>query len=149
LDLDDYLESLKKIAKEQTNDLLKFQTTEYLQYINQLIELGDIMTKKFYVVIQYNALTSKKKSFFSRVGDMILPTTLLELSQHEFEKRKDDMMVAINKIASGLGAMDLRATVLDTQSLIELYYNVYNPAVSRREKMADNSKLRLEENNTI
>jgi len=34
---------------------------------------------------------------------------------------------------------------LDTQSLIELYYNTYNPDISFAEQLGDVDKLQLEE----
>ncbi len=149
LDLDEYIESLKQIEKEQTNDLLKLQTTEYRKYITELVELGDIMTKRFYVVVQYNPSSDKKRSFWGKIGDAVSPTASIDLSQKEFLKRKDGLMTRVDKIFSGLGSMGLRASLLDTQALIELYYNTYNPTVSRREKMVDVGKLRLEENNNV
>ena len=40
--------------------------------------------------------------------------------------------------------MSLKAVQLDTQSLIELYYNTYNPDTYHTEKLADVSKLQVE-----
>jgi hypothetical protein len=45
---------------------------------------------------------------------------------------------------SGLSAIGLKAVPLDTQSLIELYYNTYNPSSADAEKLADLNKLRVE-----
>ena len=40
--------------------------------------------------------------------------------------------------------MSLKAVVLDTQSLIELYYNTYNPGLYKREKLVEVNKIQLE-----
>ena len=45
LNIDNYLSFLKQKEKEQTNELLKIQTAEYLQYVGELISLGKIMNK--------------------------------------------------------------------------------------------------------
>src|SRR3989344_5732169 len=66
LDIDSYLLRLKKIEKEQTNELLRMQTTEYRQYISELVEIGDIMTKRFYVVVPYDPLSDRQKSWIKR-----------------------------------------------------------------------------------
>ena len=42
-------------------------------------------------------------------------------------------------------AMGIKAVPLDTQSLIELYYNSYNIEVAKQQKMTEISKLNLEE----
>ena len=149
LNLDDYLLELKKAEKEQTNDLLRLQTAEYSQYISELVKMGNIMTKRFYVVVPYDPFSNKKRSFIARVGDVMSPTKVMNLNQKQFEQRHRDLFVIVDKIFSGLSSMGLHASILDTQSLIELFYNTYNPIVSESQKMVEINKLKLEENNNI
>ncbi|MFA6918642.1 MAG: hypothetical protein WC244_00815 [Patescibacteria group bacterium] len=149
LDLDEYLVSIKEAEKIQTNELLKLQISEYYQYISQLVELGDIMTKRFYVVVPYDPSSNGKRGFWARTGDVLSPTNIISLGQKQFSQRHRDLFTLLDKILSGLSGMGLRATVLDTQSLIELFYNTYNPVVSRSEKLGDVDKLKLEENNYV
>src|SRR3990167_1245042 len=73
LNIDNYLTFLKQKEKEQTNELLKMQTAEYLQYITELISLGKIMNKRFYLVVPYNPLSDRQKNFFSRLLDSLRP----------------------------------------------------------------------------
>ena len=44
LHMEGYLENLKKIERELTNDLLRMQIAEYRQFVNSLVEGGNIMT---------------------------------------------------------------------------------------------------------
>lgn len=39
--------------------------------------------------------------------------------------------------------MGLNAVELDTEGLIELYYNSYNPSTSLNEKLANTNELRI------
>src|SRR3989339_2036177 len=73
LNIDNYLNFLRQKEKEQTNELLKLQTAEYLQYVNELISLGKIMNKRFYMVVPYNPLSDKQKGFFSKLLDSLRP----------------------------------------------------------------------------
>lgn len=146
LDLDEYIALIKSAEKNQTNDLLKLQTAEYLQYISELVELGDIMTKRFYLVVPYDPASNKKRGFWQRFKDVGYPTSAISLNQKEFVRRRNDLFLRVDKILSGLASMSLRAQPLDTQSLIELYYNTFNPVLSQREKMADINKLKFENN---
>jgi len=82
--IDSYLETLEQKRKEQTNELLRVQTAEYLSYIRELISLGKIMNKRFYVVVTYNPLSNKQKSFFSRLLETFRPVTLLRLKDELF-----------------------------------------------------------------
>lgn len=53
LHLTNYINSLKTLGQNQTNPLLKIQTEEYSRFIEQLLEVSNIMEKRFYVVVPY------------------------------------------------------------------------------------------------
>ncbi|OGF26906.1 hypothetical protein A2477_03515 [Candidatus Falkowbacteria bacterium RIFOXYC2_FULL_47_12] len=139
--IDSYLETLEQKRKEQTNELLRVQTAEYLSYIRELISLGKIMNKRFYVVVTYNPLSNKQKSFFSRLLETFRPVTLLRLKDELFERRRRDLSARTEQIAGGLQSMGLTSVILDTQSIIELFYNTYNPETSPNEKLVEVNKL--------
>jgi len=144
LNIEEYLKSLKQREKEQTNELLKVQTTEYIQYINELISIGRIMNKRFYVVIPYNPLSDKHKTFFSSLFEAFSPSSLLKMRDEVFSKRRDQLTRRVESVMSGLASMSLASVELDTQSLIELYYNTYNPTTSANQKLVDVDQLRLD-----
>src|SRR3989338_8487793 len=144
LDIDGYLERLKKIEKEQTNELLRLQTAEYRQYVSELVEIGDIMTKRFYIVIPYDQLSDKQKSWVKRFLGIFSAAKEVKISQEVFAKRRHALFQRVEHIVTGLASMSVKAVVLDTQSLIELYYNTYNPDVYNQEKMVEINKLDVE-----
>ncbi|OGY45074.1 MAG: hypothetical protein A2729_03385 [Candidatus Buchananbacteria bacterium RIFCSPHIGHO2_01_FULL_39_14] len=145
LDIDGYLERLKKIEKEQTNELLRMQTTEYRQYVSELVEIGDIMTKRFYVIVPYDPLSDRQKSWWKRLFGLFAAAKDVKLSQQDFIKRRHALFQRVEHIVSGLASMSLKSVLLDTQSLIELYYNTYNPDIYNKEKLVEIDKLRVEE----
>jgi len=145
LKIDNYLNFLKQKEKEQTNELLKMQTSEYLQYIGELISLGKIMSKKFYLVVSYNPLSDKQKKFFSRLLDSMRPSTLIKMKEEKFSKRKDELARRLDNAISGLASIGINSAVLDTQSLIELFYNTYNPGTSPNQKLVEVKELRVAE----
>ncbi|MEA3398509.1 MAG: hypothetical protein U9R06_02065, partial [Patescibacteria group bacterium] len=75
LNIDNYIEDLTQKEKEQTNELLKIQTAEYIQYIKELISMSRIMSKHFFVVVPYDPMSDKQKSFFSRFLNIFKPAT--------------------------------------------------------------------------
>lgn len=145
LNIDAYLEMLKQKEKEQTNELLKIQTAEYTQYINELISLGKIMNKRFYVVVQYNPLSDKHRNFFSKLLDALKPAATIKMKEDKFLRRKHELMRRVENILSGLASIGVNGVMLDTQSLIELYYNTYNPETSANQKLADVNQMRISE----
>jgi hypothetical protein len=137
LNIEHYMETLKQKEKEQTNELLKMQTAEYIQYINELISISRIMNKRFYIVVPYNPMSDKQKSFFSNFFDIFKPATLIKMKDEKFIRRRKELAYRMDNIMGGLGSVGLNCVQLDTQSLIELYYNTYNPLTSNNQKMTD------------
>jgi hypothetical protein len=145
LDINNYLNNLKQKKKEQTNELLKMQTAEYIQYISELISIGKIMNKRFYVVVPYDPLSDKHKGFFSSLKEIFKPVSLVKMKEKVFLRRRKELSRRVDNIISGLSSMGVNAVELDTQSLIELFYNTYNPVVSSNQKLVDTNQLRLEQ----
>lgn len=144
LDIDNYLEYLKSKEKEQINKLLKVQTADYIEYIKELTSLGRIMNKRFYVVVPYDPLTDKHKSFFSSITEALKPATVIKLKEKIFVKYQDLLDRRVESVASGLESMGVAVVRLDTQSLIELYYKTYNPETARNQGLVDLQKIRVD-----
>ena len=143
LNIENYMETLKQKEKEQTNELLKMQTAEYIQYIGELVSMSKIMNKRFYIVVPYNLFADVQKSFFSRFFDVFKPVTLIKMKEEKFLRRRIELTHRVEHIIGGLNSVGLNAIQLDTQGLIELYYNSYNPATSANQNLADVNQLRL------
>jgi hypothetical protein len=143
LNIDNYIADLKKREKEQTNELLKIQTKEYIQYVGELISMGKIMNKRFFLIIPYNPLTDKHKNFFSSLVDTFKPATLISVEEKRFYRHKDEVDRRVESCMSGLNSSGLDSIRLDTQSLIELFYNTYNPKTSVNQSLVDINELRV------
>lgn len=147
MNIDNYLRRIAEHEKTLGNDLLKRQISDYRDFVKQLVELGDIMQKRFYVVVPLTPGeqgTSTGKGFFQRLGEILSPTVAGKISQSRFDKLKFDLSLRVNQIIGGLSSMSLNAVQLDTQSLIELYYLVYNPELFETQRMTDLSELQIE-----
>ncbi len=145
LNIDEYLDRLRVQEREQSNELLRIQIADYRTFISELVSLGQIMQKQFFVVIPYNPLSDKQKGFFSRLTEAFTPALFVKLAETRFRQRKNDLQSRVGHIAGNLGSMGLKTVQLDTQSLIEMYYRVYNPEVYDIQKMQDTGKLRVSE----
>lgn len=144
MNIDDYLMKLRDSEKLQTNELLRRQIADYRDYVKQLVDLGEIMQKRFYVVVPLDPSTDKQKGFFARLTEILTPSIAIRLSEDRFNKNKETLMLRVGQIISGLQSMSLNAVMLDTQSLIELYYTVYNPELFESQRMTETNRLQLE-----
>ena len=61
----------------------------------------------------------------------------------KFQRRRTELTHRVKNIIGGLSSIGLNSLELDTQSLIELYYNSYNPVTSANQKLANVNDLRV------
>ncbi|OGY91597.1 MAG: hypothetical protein A3H70_03260 [Candidatus Komeilibacteria bacterium RIFCSPLOWO2_02_FULL_48_11] len=145
LNIDGYLENLLVKQREQTNELLRTQIAEYREFISQLITLGEIMGKRFYVVVPYTPEGKGRAGFFSQLGAVFSPAKVIRLSDATFRKYQERLLARVEKVTSNLSSLGITAVQLNTQSLIELYYNCYNVDLAYNQKLPPTEKLSVEE----
>jgi hypothetical protein len=110
LNISSYLLLLDKAREVQVNPLLSKMMTEYRQFIQKLIKENEVLDKKFYVVIPLFQLElglgSSKERLTQKIKTILLP-------------RRDQV---IRQLARG----GLKATQLDSEKLLELFFDIYN-----------------------
>ncbi len=148
VDMRPYIEKLDKIRSEHDNMLLALLMEDYIGYIDSLVAQTNIMDKKFYVVIPFfpvadiqKALT-QSKSFFTGIVDMFNSKEQhVVINEQDLEKAKDELRNRIQAVLGGLQQCGINALPLDTQELIELYYDVYNPDTATRQELKNFDEL--------
>jgi len=143
LDIDEYLDGLRKMGDNQKNPLLQKQTYEYVEYISKLVEYADIMEKSFYVVVPYDPFRAQKLNIFQKFFQNMNPKDNyyeLKKRRDEFNQLKKSLSQRVNTVRVGLENCGLQIEELDTKGIVELYYNIYNPLVSRFQKGKDASE---------
>src|SRR6056297_1917338 len=138
-----YLTRLENKKRKQSNELLRNQTNDYINYVQELVELGGIMHKRFYIVVPYNPMGDKKENFFTRFFNLFSASASIRLKSKQFEKYRDNLFKRVDKIISLASSMSLKAVPLDTQSLIELFYSSYNPEESQVQRLANLKELKV------
>lgn len=144
LQIKPYLDRLIKAEKGQANELLRVQIADYRSFVEQIVEMGQIMTKKFFVIIPYDPISNRKKSFWARFKEVLKPQFTVHVKEERFKKRKEDLDMRVRQVSAGLQSMGLNIVQLDTQSLIEMYYSTYNPDVSFAEGLQPIELLQVE-----
>ncbi|MBI4714229.1 TraC family protein [Candidatus Uhrbacteria bacterium] len=144
MNIDGYMNALKDQERKTENDLLRAQILDYRTFVGELVELGQIMQKRFYLVLPYDPLTNKRKNFWTRLSESLSPAASAKLNQKQLDDRIEQILRRVEIIQGALNSMGLASARLDTQSLIELYYNVYNPDVFEEEKLASLEEIQVE-----
>lgn len=136
LNIDTYLDVLREEEKKQTNDLLRMQISSYIEYINGLVKMANIVTKTFYIVVPFSLVESKGGSIKSKISSVTNASQIMA-SRESFEKYRDQLFQRVDHVVENLSGAGLRMTMLNTQELIELYYTVYNPESVEKKGLAD------------
>ena len=135
LDLFNYLAKLKKVSQTQTNELLRMQTTDYMDFISRLINVANIMDKKFFVVIPFKPIPKVGVSLPSK------QTPGPSMTLTDFNQYKEILTQRVQVIESGLGSIGVRCAQLNTQQIIELFYGIYNPDEAAKQKLTKVEEL--------
>lgn len=130
LNIEPYLETLKDAEKKQTNDLLRLQITEYIDFIRTFVRSANIVSKSFYVVVPFTPpiFATTKEGARSLLGLFSVKTPEKKLmSPEKFEEYKTQLWQRVDTVIQGLIRTGVRAVPLNTEELIELFYGLYNP----------------------
>lgn len=129
LDIKPYLAALEEKLKVQENELLKIQTAEYIDFVRSFVTLSDIMTKRFYTVVPFDPLESKTENPFQKISSLIKTPSKKsqELPLEKFQEYKNQLLQRVEHIILALAHVGIKAAGLQTEELIELFYNLYNP----------------------
>lgn len=148
VDLQPYVEKLDKIRTEHDNMLLALLMDDYIEYIDALSQQTNIMDKKFYVVIPYStapnpdqALTNNKGFFPGLVEMFSNKSEHIIINEASLEKAKTELRNRVQSVLSGLMQCGVKGLPLDTQELIELYYDTYNPDTATRQQLKNFNNL--------
>jgi hypothetical protein len=148
VDLEPYIQKLDKIRTEHDNMLLARLMEDYINYIDQLSLQTNIMDKKFYIVIPFfpvagpELATTQNKNFFGGLVDLFSKKEdRITINEMELEKAKTELRNRVQAVLGGLQQCSVQGLPLDTQELIELYYDTYNPDTATRQQLKNFNDL--------
>jgi type IV secretory pathway VirB4 component len=129
LNMDGYLKMVDGVAEAAQNELLKIQAIEYGKFVKELLELSNIMTKHFYVVLPFYVFeTPTKTGILDGIKEMFGSSqTVQQIKPEQLETYRTQLMQRAELILDGLIGIGLKAHLLEGQDLINLYYSLYNP----------------------
>ena len=145
VDLGPYIEKLDKIRGEHDNMLLAMLMDDYINFMDNLAAQTNIMDKKFYVVIPFfpNVDTQKavqaSKSLLS--GSFGQKEQAITINEGDLEAAKTELRNRVQAVLNGLMQCGVQGLPLDTQELIELYYDAYNPDTATRQQLKNFNDL--------
>jgi len=131
-DVSSYLAYLSAWEEKATDSLIKKQIAHYRQFVSQVVEKNNVLTKSFYVAIPFSSLElglpavksafPSPFSFFTKKKPAGLPVkkhTLIERAKANLEPKKEHLVRAFARLG-------LKTRQLKTPQLLSLFYSIYN-----------------------
>ena len=146
MNIDPYLTHLRGLASNQKNELLRTQTLAYANFVERLIDVADIMQKRFYVVVPLDQSVRHKgilEQFFSWISPDDSSTKAAQRAR-DFAAGSRSLKDRVNLVQAGLENIGLMNKRLTTHELIELYYQIYNPKTSQEQKLPEEAQLKMD-----
>jgi len=135
LNIENYLNKLAERQSIETNELLKNQISEYIEFIRSFVELNAVMAKTFFVVVPYDPIVipsgGKKILEFFKFGSK----TKISALEESLEQKIVQLNQRTDQVINGLTQVGLRVVALKDEELIELFYNLYNPETVERKDL--------------
>ncbi|HYH75058.1 MAG TPA: hypothetical protein VD735_03785, partial [Candidatus Saccharimonadales bacterium] len=148
VDIGPYIDKLDKIRAEHDNMLLALLMEDYIGYISSLAQQTNIMDKKFYIVIPFfphqdvQKATTQSKNFVTGLAGLFNNKEQhVVINEADLEKAKSELRNRVQAVLGGLMQSGIQALPLDTQELIELYYDTYNPDTATRQELKNFNDL--------
>lgn len=151
VDLRPYLEKMDKIRSEHDNMLLALLMEDYINFMGVISQQTNIMDKQFYVVVPFipagieaQKAVEASKNFANNLMSAFKPNQQqqkITINEADLEAAKTELRNRVQAVLAGLMQAGVQGLPLDTQELIELYYDVYNPDTATRQQLKNFNDL--------
>ena len=143
VDIRPYIDKLMKYRSAEDNMLLGMLMEDYINYIAELSTNSNIMDKYFYIVVPFFSEVSVKKAitqsknFFTGLTGILSKSKqpTVTITEAVLEEAKEELTNRVQAVVNGLLQCSVKSVPLDTQELIELYYDFYNPDTATRQQL--------------
>lgn len=133
LDIRPYIALLEEQEKKQTNELMRIQTKEYIQFIKSFTENTNIMTKNFFIVVAYEPAILGKTS--SSISGKLFSKSKEEKKENKetsFVESRTQLEERLSVVEQGLVRTGIRVIRLGTEEVVELFYKAFNPGETEK-----------------
>ncbi len=115
IDLTTYIEMLEKRISEMQNPRIAEHLSLYKEFINELIQGGDLLDKKLYIVIPFSYL---EMGPIAATGNNKKTDYIDRIKQSLYSKR--------SSVIAQVQRMGLNSRTLQKDELAKLYYEIFN-----------------------
>ncbi len=142
LDITKYIEKLQRTEQKITDPLFKKQAQSYRKFVQEVIQRNEVLAKNFYVVISSGQTTQRElgSSPFDFVGRLLgTRTKRIRVDvDRAIRNTQQELLPKVDHVIKEFGRIGVKATRLNTQELVELYFDIYNPSSIHGQRIRTN-----------
>jgi len=121
-DITSYYQHLETSMREQPNPDLKRQIQKYMEFIQSTVQQKTILDKQFYLIITFSPLELGIRGLKKQ------PANRNKSKAQVISEARINLFPKRDHIIKQTARLGLTAQQLSTKDLIELFYDIYNPA---------------------
>ena len=125
LDIRPYIALLDKQLENATDDLMQIQIQEYIDFVKNFVDVSNIMTKNFFIIIPYAKAVIQSAN--NPVSKLLGKKNTAQEEKENFEEMLSQLEQRMAVVGQGLTRSGVRTLKLGTEEVIELYYKIFNP----------------------
>lgn len=133
-DISSYFAHLEDAEASQPNPDIKAQIKKYKEFISSIVSQKTVLDKEFYLVINYSPLEMGFKGLAkANISNSKNKARLISAAKTTLAPKRDHIVKQMARIG-------LSVRQLTTQELIELFYDIYNPAPTGTQRVILDTK---------
>src|SRR3990167_4607327 len=121
-DITAYFQTLEEAEASQPNQDLKRQIQKYEDFLRSIVQQKTVLDKQFYLIVNYSPLEGGMKGAIKGTG------TNNKSKVHLIEAAKAALAPKRDHVIKQTARLGLVTRQMITQELVELFYDIYNPA---------------------
>ncbi len=137
--IEKYIKNVESRLEQEGHELIREQTTEYLNFIKSFVQDNAIMSKNFFVIVPYESISLKEAAGFLGnipfLGNKKNAKKEAAKARETIAEKTIQLDQRTEAVINGLVSVGLRAIILDDEELIELFYNLYNPQSTEKKEL--------------
>lgn len=142
VDISNYLAKVVQTEQTLTDPLLKRQAQAYRKFIQEIIKVNNVLDKKFYVVVpsgsaKYQELGASPFDWINRLFGMHTKRVKVNIEQ-ALERARPELLPKVDHLIGEFNRLGIKARQLNTQEIVELYFEFYNPSTSQSQRIRTN-----------
>lgn len=139
LDISGYLALLEQKRKEQENELLRVQASEYIDFVKNLVQMTRIMSQFFYIIVSIVPIEQKNQGITEKITSALKGSSVKPETKSR-EELKSQLWQRISYIETSLSSLGVKTSVLNTEEATELFYHLYNMGLKEKPTLTEEQR---------